>query len=208
MSPRTLLAFALALAVAVSPAAAVRADEGAGSSDDQQRSSAGPDADLGHAHAPKDDPDASEGPDADVGDASDPTAGRSHDSDKQVAPAGEPTAVTETPDVDPDAVPASKRDLPAPALCKDPTGDDAWAACLRDARAQLDRAQGELGRADAAYSRSITDGWPRGAEREKIVEAREIAAAHLEQAQQRLPELVEAARRAGVSPRVLDPYED
>lgn len=103
---------------------------------------------------------------------------------------------------------ATPEPLPQPASCQAPAGDAAWSACLGDANAQITSARSRLDAAEAAYSRSVNHRNALGSERAQIVAAREQARSDLAMAQERLPELVERARRSGVGPRVLDPYQD
>jgi len=103
---------------------------------------------------------------------------------------------------------APAKPLPQPPSCKAPAGDDAWATCLADASAQITSARTRLEAAEAAYSRSVNHRNDLGAERALVVAARDQARSDVATAQERLPELVDRARRAGVGPRVLDPYQD
>jgi septal ring factor EnvC (AmiA/AmiB activator) len=81
-----------------------------------------------------------------------------------------------------------------------------WAEQLAEAQAEIEASRERLEQAQAKYVRARHDDYPRGealAELEKEVEEARQA---LAEAEERLPELVEEARRAGVLPEVLRPY--
>jgi len=87
--------------------------------------------------------------------------------------------------------------------------DSDWSARLMLEQASIERAQARLDRARAAYARAVLDGEATGPARRTIEELgreREEAEAALRERERSLPALVEEARRAGVSPEVLEPY--
>jgi hypothetical protein len=85
-----------------------------------------------------------------------------------------------------------------------PGGSDsaAWAATLGDAEAQIERSRTRLATADAEYTYARNRKSPRGDALKKIVTSRDAARSEYATARCRLPELVEKARRAGVSAEV------
>jgi hypothetical protein len=192
---RLVMGCAMGLVIAAAPVA--WGDDGAGNPDSDLATSANPDRDDASAASP-DDLAHSESPDADAH-AYDPNADAHAESpDADLAPS--------SPARNEDQAPEAALVLPPPASCDAPAGDPGWVACLRDARAQIDTSRSELANAEAAYTRSLTNEVDLGGARRKIVEDREIAKAHLALAEQRLPLLVERARRSGASQSVLDPY--
>lgn len=171
--------------------------------DDVTTTSRSPDSDLGKAANPDDDVEDAESPDDELGTSQSPEQDLAGSEDSDDVEEG-----SASPD-DPESVrraPAATKPLAKPASCKSPAGDDGWATCLEEASAQIDAARKRLEDAEAAYSRSVNFRNDLGSERAAIVAARDQARSDLSAAEERLPELVEAARRAGVSPRVLDPY--
>lgn len=163
-----------------------------------------PDSDLGDPHTPDDDLAQSDDPDDDLAGSESPDAdlADSEDSDDQEEGAASPD---DPESVRPAAAPV--KPLPKPSSCRAPVGEAAWAACLADANAQIEDARKRLDDAEAAYSRSVNFRIDLGSERAKIIADRDQARSDLSTAEERLPELVEAARRAGVGQRVLDPYQ-
>ena len=80
---------------------------------------------------------------------------------------------------------------------------DAWAATLGEARARVDKSRTRLAEADAEYTYARNRQRPRGEALKKIIATRDAARSEYATARCRLPELMEKARRAGVSPDVL-----
>jgi hypothetical protein len=89
-----------------------------------------------------------------------------------------------------------------------PDGDDAgaWASTLAKAREEVDRSRSRLAKADAEYTYARNRQRPRGEALAKIVADRDAARSEYATARCRLPELVEKARRSGVSPDVWREY--
>jgi hypothetical protein len=89
-----------------------------------------------------------------------------------------------------------------------PDGGDAgaWSLELAKAREQVDRSRARLEKADAEYTYARNRQRPRGAALAKIVADRDAARSEYATARCRLPELVEKARRSGVSPDVWREY--
>lgn len=166
---------------------------------------------------PSRDPDAmtttSRSPSSSVATSSDDSLARSESPDDDVAESESSDDLVESaasPD-DPGAVrgtPMPPKPLAKPASCKAPAGDGGWSACLEEASGQIASARQRLAAAEAAYARSVNFRDDRGSARAKIIAEREQAQSDLAAAEERLPDLVEDARRADVSPRVLDPYLD
>ena len=84
--------------------------------------------------------------------------------------------------------------------------DETWAARLGEAAEALQAVRVRYQKADAAYVEASHSKHPRGEALEAIVTEREAARAADWEAQQRMPELVEEARREGVYAEVLRPY--
>lgn len=83
----------------------------------------------------------------------------------------------------------------------------AWAGRLAAAQQDIAEARERVAELEAAYSQARHSQHPRGDEREVLQEKLVDAKSELEQAEQRLPELVEQARQAGVYPAILRPYQ-
>lgn len=182
-----------ALILAAPPEAALAGDSSRTLDSVSTGRSRSPDSDVSDASTnPDDDVAQSQGPDADQG-----TSESSDDLEESAASPDDPGSVR------PEAAPV--KPLPKPASCRAPADEPAWANCLADAKAQIDDARQRLEAAEAAYSRSVNFRTDLGSERAKIIAARDQARSDLATAEERLPELVDSARRAGVSPRVLDP---
>lgn len=201
------LRFPLVLAAAIfagSPDLALAGDPSR-DPDDLTTTSRSPDSGLGKAHTPDDHLEDAEDPDDELADSESPDddLAESEDSDDREASAASPD--------DPESVrtaQAEPKPLAKPASCKSPAGDAGWSTCLEEASAQIGSAQKRLDSAEAAYSRSVNFRNELGKERGTIVAERDQAKSDLATAKERLPDLVEEARRAGVGPRVLDPYQD
>jgi hypothetical protein len=106
----------------------------------------------------------------------------------------------EDADQPPEWVPPACDDLQI-QLGELPAGEDskAWAAALGQAQAQIDRSRSRLAEADAEYTHARNRQRPRGEALRKIVADRDTARSEYAAARCRLPELLESARRAGVS---------
>jgi hypothetical protein len=89
-----------------------------------------------------------------------------------------------------------------------PDGDDAgaWASELGKAREQVGASRARLEKADAEYTYARNRQRPRGEALAKIVAGRDAARIEYATARCRFPELVEKARRSGVSPEVWRSY--
>ncbi len=120
-------------------------------------------------------------------------------------------ALAETP-----AAPASPEAPAGPAAPKQMEGQPAvnitptagvWRDRLRDARRRVLEATAQLDDVNAEYARVL---YEHGDDAELIKShhaKRQAAQAKLQEARQAVPPLVEAARKDGVSPRVLELYE-
>ena len=85
--------------------------------------------------------------------------------------------------------------------------DERWAERLAAAKAEVETLRKQVRAAGAAYTRARRDDHPRGEALQKLVEEWHEHRAAYREAKERLPELVEQARREGVYPVVLRPYE-
>ena len=105
---------------------------------------------------------------------------------------------------------AARAEKPAPprAPAAADSQDAAWAARLTDALAQRDDALNRVIAGEAALSSARHRHHPRGEALESIEHDLDQAREDLAAAEERFPELVEQARRSGVSPAVLRPFED
>jgi len=83
-----------------------------------------------------------------------------------------------------------------------------WDRRLARARQRIEIAHERMAKAEAEYSRARHDQYPRGEALAEIEERHRAAVRELQAAETALPQLVEQARRAGVSPGVLREYWD
>lgn len=83
----------------------------------------------------------------------------------------------------------------------------AWAQRLAAAQQEIEQARQKVAELEAAYSEAQHSGHPRGEQREALEESLREARDRLGRLEQSLPELVEEARRAGVYPKLLRPYQ-
>ena len=81
--------------------------------------------------------------------------------------------------------------------------DARWTARIDVARERIGVARAAAAVWDDRYSNMIQSDYPRGAARQQLIDSRERAKQRLASEESNLPRLVEAARRAGVSPGVL-----
>jgi hypothetical protein len=81
-----------------------------------------------------------------------------------------------------------------------------WAAALAEAQTKLERAKTQLAEADAGYSGARSRQKPRGAALRDRIAERDAARLDYARARCVLPQLVERARRAGVSAEVWRSY--
>jgi len=102
---------------------------------------------------------------------------------------------------------AVRADEPAPATQQETLPDEAWAARLSDATLRRDAALTRLARDEQALRMARHRKYPRGEALRTVERNVERARARLSATEQELPELLEHARRAGVSPAVLGPFE-
>lgn len=86
--------------------------------------------------------------------------------------------------------------------------DAKWSGRLTDAQMRRDEARQQVIESEAALSRARHREYPRGAALAAIEHDLEKARKDLTAAEQELPELLEEARVAGVSPDVLLRFED
>jgi hypothetical protein len=89
-----------------------------------------------------------------------------------------------------------------------PAGADTagWSSLLAEAQSKIGASLARLGAADADYTYARNRQKPRGAALQSIIKERDEARVEYAKARCRLPELVEAARRAGVSAEVWRQY--
>jgi chromosome segregation ATPase len=87
------------------------------------------------------------------------------------------------------------------------SNDAAWAARLAEAKARLVAARGNVAESEAALSRARHRRQPRGEALDDLESALAEARDELAAASEELPELLEQARRDGVSPGVLREFE-
>lgn len=98
--------------------------------------------------------------------------------------------------------------LPA-APAASPAGDEPWAkwtARLDVAQKRIQVARAALEVWDQSYADMMRDDYPRGEARQQLIDSRERAKDRLAAEEAKLPKLVEAARRDGVPPGVLEVY--
>ena len=82
-----------------------------------------------------------------------------------------------------------------------------WVKKLDDARLRLDAAQRRLEQLTNAKGRGASRRYPRGDAKAKYLEDLELTRTEYEAARRALPDVVEDARRAGITPGVLEPYQ-
>jgi hypothetical protein len=95
-----------------------------------------------------------------------------------------------------------------PGAAETQANDAAWTKRLNDAVVRRDRARLRLADAKAAVAEARHRRYPRGAALAELENEREKARAELAEAETALPELIEEARQAGVSPELLLRFED
>ena len=78
---------------------------------------------------------------------------------------------------------------------------------LDDAKQRIDAAQRRLEQLENAKGRGAARRYPRGDAKAKYLEDLKLTRAEYEAARRALPDVVEDARRAGLPPGVLEPYE-
>jgi hypothetical protein len=105
------------------------------------------------------------------------------------------------------AVGAVRADEAAPAAQQENLPDEAWAARLSEATLRRDAALTRLASDEQALRAARHRKYPRGEGLRTVERNVEQARARLSATEQELPELLEHARRAGVSPAVLGPFE-
>ena len=94
-----------------------------------------------------------------------------------------------------------------PATQQETLLDEAWAARLSEATLRRDAALTRLASDEQALRVARHRKYPRGEALRTVERSVERARARLSATEQELPELLEHARRAGVSPAVLGPFE-
>jgi len=103
---------------------------------------------------------------------------------------------------------AEAADAPATAASDEADAElTSWVKKLDEAKLRFDVAQRQLDQLTNAKGRGAARRYPRGDAKAKFLEDLENARVEYEAARAALPEVVEEARRAGVAPRVLEPYE-
>jgi multidrug efflux pump subunit AcrA (membrane-fusion protein) len=106
---------------------------------------------------------------------------------------------------------AGTTDAPATAAAGESKEADAeisgWVRKLDDAKLRLEFAQRQLDELTNAKGRSAARRYPRGDAKAKYLDDLKNTRTEYEAAQRALPEVLEDARRAGIAPGVLEPYE-
>jgi TolA-binding protein len=106
---------------------------------------------------------------------------------------------------------AEEADAPVASAEDEGEGEDAEVARLVKqldaAKQRLDDAQRRLGELEGAKGRGAARRYPRGDAKAKYLEDLKQTRAEYEAARRALPDVVEDARRAGLPPGVLEPYE-
>jgi hypothetical protein len=88
------------------------------------------------------------------------------------------------------------------------TASEAWIDRLSHARRRVLSARHSFDEANAAYARALYEKMPEGEQLRALASHRTSANAELAKALEAVPGLVERARSDGVSPEVLELYED
>jgi hypothetical protein len=106
---------------------------------------------------------------------------------------------------------AAETESPAANATDEDAGADTelarWVKQLDDATQRVDAARRQLDQLEGTKGRGASRRYPRGDAKAKYLENLKLARAEYEAARRALPDVVENARRAGVPPGVLDPYE-
>jgi len=95
-----------------------------------------------------------------------------------------------------------------PAAADEAAQYEVWTARLDAARTRLKHARAAVAEGDAAYSKNRQRHRLRGETNTEVISGREAAERELAAAEAAWPERLEQARRAGVPPGILRPYED
>ena len=82
-----------------------------------------------------------------------------------------------------------------------------WVKKLDDAKLRLDVAQRQLDELENAKGRGAARRYPRGDAKAKYLDELKNTRTEYEAAQRALPDVLEDARRAGIAPGLLEPYE-
>jgi len=82
-----------------------------------------------------------------------------------------------------------------------------WVKQLDDAMQRLDAARRRIDQLENAKGRGAARRYPRGDAKAKYLEDLKLTREEYEAARRALPDVVEDARRAGIAPGVLQPYE-
>jgi septal ring factor EnvC (AmiA/AmiB activator) len=88
------------------------------------------------------------------------------------------------------------------------TASKQWVDRLSQARRRVLSANHGVDAANAAYARALYEKMPEGAQLQALVSRRRSANSELARALDAVPNLVERARRDGVSPEILELYEN
>ncbi len=96
--------------------------------------------------------------------------------------------------------------LAQPPAAQAEVDESVWVQRLEAGRQRVEVARARVEQSDAAYGKGRQRN-QRGERRSEAVSAREEAARELEAAEAAWPKLLEEARRAGVSPGALRPFE-
>ena len=105
------------------------------------------------------------------------------------------------------ATPAPASAQGGAAVADDQEDTAMWVKRLDDAKAQLDSAKEKLISYERAKGKGAARNYPRGPAKEVYLKGIKDSEAAYEAARHDLPELIEEARRAGIVPGVLEPYE-
>lgn len=89
-----------------------------------------------------------------------------------------------------------------------PAEQQAWAERLAEADHAVSAARAAVGRLEASYAEARHSHHPRGKDLGELKQGLAEAKTQLEEARAELPRLVEEARRAGVYPQILRPYQE
>lgn len=108
-------------------------------------------------------------------------------------------------------VAAEANDAPTSAASDEAQGSDSeavvWTKKLDDAKMRLDLAQRQVDQLGNAKGKGAARRYPRGDAKEKYLDQLAAARDEYDAAQRALPDVIDEARRAGIPPGQLEPYE-
>lgn len=106
---------------------------------------------------------------------------------------------------------AESTDAPATAASDDDEGARAegseWVKKLDDAKLRIDLAQRQVDQLSNAKGRGAARRYPRGDAKAKYLDELKAARSEYDAALRALPDVIDEARRAGIPPGQLEPYE-